>query len=117
MRSAPDVSADGIDGMRVGLITNGRYTTINDAATSLSAPLVAGMVVAAEQGQPKPFGFLNPALYALAGTSAFYDPRPITSRDPLLWRATICPKTEPPPRVVSLPGSPTVSLRYYRWAG
>jgi hypothetical protein len=93
MRSAPDVSADGIDGLTVGLITSGKYGTINDAGTSLSAPLVAGMVVAAQQGQARPFGFLNPALYKLAGTPAFYDPRPITSKDPVLWRAEVCPGT------------------------
>jgi subtilase family serine protease len=92
MRSAPDVSADAVDGIRVGLIRLGKYTTINDAGTSLSAPLVAGMVVAAQQGQARPFGFLNPALYKLAGTSAFYDPRAITSRDPVLWRAEVCHK-------------------------
>lgn len=94
MRGAPDVSADGIDGMRVGLITNGKYTTINDAGTSLSAPLVAGMVVAAQQGQTKPFGFLNPALYQLANTAAIYDALPITNRAPLLWRAEVCPQTD-----------------------
>jgi hypothetical protein len=92
MRSAPDVSADGIDGMVIGEINaKGRYVNTNDADTSLSAPLVAGMVVAAQQGQAKPFGFLNPALYKLAGTSAFYDTLPITSKDPVLWRAEVCP--------------------------
>ena len=94
MRSAPDVSADGVDGMIVGEINaKGRYINLNDAGTSLSAPLVAGMVVAAQQGQAKPFGFLNPALYKLAGTSAFYDTLPITGKDPVLWRAEVCPKT------------------------
>ena len=76
------------------MITEGKYVTINDADTSLSAPLVAGMVVAAQQGLVKPFGFLNPALYRLAGTSAFYDPHPVTSRDPLLWRVSVCPVTD-----------------------
>ena len=94
MRSAPDVGADAVDGMLVGIINaKGRYTTTNDAGTSLSAPLVAGMVVAAQQGQAKPFGFLNPALYKLAGTAAFYDTLPITGKDPVLWRAEVCPKT------------------------
>jgi hypothetical protein len=51
------------------------------------------MVVAAQQGQGKPFGFLNPALYKLAGTSAFYDTLPITSKDPGLWRGEVCPQT------------------------
>jgi subtilase family serine protease len=93
MRSAPDVSAS--DGNAdVGLINyKGKYVDILDGGTSLSAPLVAGMVIAAQQGQAKPFGFLNPALYKLAGTSAFYDPLPITRKDPLLWRAEVCPQS------------------------
>jgi hypothetical protein len=101
MRSAPDVSAS--DGnAEVGLINyRGKYVDIVDGGTSLSAPLVAGMVVAAQQGQTKPFGFLNPALYKLTGTSALYDPRPVTTRDPLLWRAEVCPKN------VSTCGGPT----------
>ena len=94
MRSAPDISADAGDGMLVGLIRLGKYINVQDAGTSLSAPLVAGMVVAAQQGQTKPFGFINPALYKLAGTSAFYDPRPVTTKDPLRWRAEVCPKTD-----------------------
>jgi subtilase family serine protease len=93
MRSAPDVSADSGDGLLVGVIRRGKYINVNDAGTSLSAPLVAGIVVAAQQGQAKPFGFINPALYKLAGTSAFYDPRPITTKDPVRWRAEVCPKT------------------------
>jgi hypothetical protein len=59
------------------------------------------MVVAAQQGQTRPFGFLNPALYKLGGTPALYDPRPVTTRDPLLWRAEVCPED------VSACGGPT----------
>jgi hypothetical protein len=51
------------------------------------------MVIAAQQGQAKPFGFLNPALYKLAGTPAFYDPAPLTSHDPVTWRVLACPAT------------------------
>jgi hypothetical protein len=29
--------------------------------------------------------------YRLAGTSAFYDTLPITRKDPVLWRAEVCP--------------------------
>lgn len=94
MRSAPDVSADGVDGMIIGEINGrGKYVNAEDAGTSLSAPLVAGMVVAAQQGQAKPFGFLNPALYRLAGTRAIYNTLPVTSSDPVLWRAEVCPET------------------------
>jgi subtilase family serine protease len=93
MRSTPDVSASA-GNAEVGLINyKGKYVNIIDGGTSLSTPLVAGMVIAAQQGQAKPFGFLNPALYKLAGTSAFYDPLPITSKDPLLWRAQVCPQS------------------------
>jgi len=94
MRSGPDVSADGLDGMVTGFLTaKGRYYDQGWAGTSLSAPLVAGMVIAAQQGQAKPFGFINPALYQLAGTSAFYDTLPITSKDPTSWRAEVCAQT------------------------
>jgi hypothetical protein len=96
MRSTPDVSADAIEGMQVGVITHGRYGIVADGNTSLSAPLVAGMVTAAQQGQAKPFGFLNPALYKLAGTAAFSDPVPLTSRDPVSWRVAACPPTVEP---------------------
>jgi subtilase family serine protease len=92
MRTAPDTSASS-DNMSVGLLYQGKYVHIADANTSLSAPLVAGMVVAAQQSQSKPFGFINPALYKLAGSNAFYDPRPLSSKDPLSWRATVCLKS------------------------
>ena len=50
-------------------------------------------MIAAQQGQSTRFGFINPAPYKLAGTSAFYDPEPITARDPLDRRAQVCPVT------------------------
>ncbi len=57
--------------------------------TSLASPLVAGMLADAEQYQ-KPFGFLNPALYRLAGTDAVNDTLPITSKTPSRYHGVAC---------------------------
>ena len=59
--------------------------------TSLAAPLVAGMVTAAQQGQTVPFGFLNPVPYKLYATCAYPDTLPLTSHSPALERAVYCP--------------------------
>jgi subtilase family serine protease len=59
------------------------------AGTSLAAPLVAGLVAEAEQGQ-RPFGFLNPALYKLAGTAAFHDPKPLHGTTASKYRGVAC---------------------------
>ncbi len=74
VRSAPDVSMDGdeITGFAVGLLSfpkgkPPKYGTLTVGGTSISSPMVAGMVTAAQQGQSRPFGFLNPVLYKLAG--------------------------------------------------
>jgi hypothetical protein len=47
-------------------------------------------VAAAQQGQSQPFGFINPLIYQLAGTTAFHDILPITSSTPKLFRAALC---------------------------
>ena len=97
VRSVPDISADAdiFTGVRVGLLQfhpgqPPTYAQITVGGTSVAAPLVAGMVTAAQQGQPRPFGFLNPALYKLAGTRAFFTTRPLTSKSPPLDRGTVC---------------------------
>jgi hypothetical protein len=41
------------------------------------------------RGSPGPFGFINPAIYKLAGTSAFFDPLPLTSSSPALYRGIV----------------------------
>lgn len=98
-RSVPDISADadGVTGMAVGLLTFPKgggtptYSERDVGGTSLAAPLVAGMVTAAQQGQAVPYGFLNPVLYELQGTGAFHDTLPLTSDSPALERGVYCP--------------------------
>jgi subtilase family serine protease len=95
-RSVPDLSAnaDPFTGMALGLLNiKGSKTTYFQIAiggTSESSPLVAGMVTAAQQGQAHPFGFINPAIYKLAGTSAFFDALPITSHSPAAYHGLEC---------------------------
>jgi subtilase family serine protease len=96
VRSVPDISADAdLDtGLAVGLIQpNSKgvetYGEIPVGGTSLSAPLVAGMVIAAQQGE-RPFGQIDPVVYKLSHTSALHDPRPLTAHTRALYRASLC---------------------------
>jgi subtilase family serine protease len=100
VRSVPDISADAdpFTGAAVGYLTfhnkSGKpptYSQFPVGGTSEAAPLVAGMVTAAQQGQPASFGLVNPALYQLAGTSALYDALPLTSSSPAAYRGVACP--------------------------
>ena len=65
VRSAPDIGADAdpFTGFAVGLIVfkhhHPVYVQSDIGGTSLAAPLVAGIVASAQQGQAAPFGFLN----------------------------------------------------------
>lgn len=52
-----------------------RYSQYRIGGTSLSCPLLAGMQAVANQLARRPLGFLNPAVYRLAGTPAFRDIR------------------------------------------
>lgn len=99
-RSVPDISADAdaaAGGFALGVLTfpaGGGTPTYGETVTggtSLAAPLVAGMVTAAQQGQPAPFGFLNPALYRLYRTNAYHRTLPLTSHSPALQRSVVCP--------------------------
>ena len=97
VRSAPDISADAdpFTGFAVGLLTfhKKKPPTFGESAiggTSLAAPLVAGIVTAAQQGQAGPFGFTDPAIYKMAGTSALFGTRPITSGSPVGFRGQSC---------------------------
>jgi subtilase family serine protease len=98
-RSVPDISADAdaATGFALGVLTfptGGGAPTYGETligGTSLATPLVAGLVTAAQQGQPVPFGFLNPVLYQLYGTDAYHPTLPLTSHSPALQRAVYCP--------------------------
>ena len=84
VRSVPDISAvaDSWTGMLIGIVQENKIVWREVGGTSLAAPLVAGVVAAAQQGQARPFGFLNPTFYKLAGTSAFHDALPLTRCSP-----------------------------------
>jgi subtilase family serine protease len=96
-RTAPDLSADAdpATAMAVGFltITTGKkpvFSFTSGGGTSEATPVVAGMVAAAQQGMKTPFGFINPVLYKLAGTSALRDVLPLTAATPSLDRGTAC---------------------------
>jgi len=97
-RVAPDISAsaDPFTGMALGLLefhghgTPPTYYQIPIGGTSESSPLVAGVVTAAQQGQASAFGFINPAIYRLAGTDAFFPTLPLTGKSPSLDRGIVC---------------------------
>ena len=102
VRSVPDISADAdpFTGAAVGYLTfhnkSGKPPTYGQfpvGGTSESAPLVAGLVTAAQQGQPAAFGFVNPVLYKLYQTdaSALHDTLPLTSSSPVAYRGVACP--------------------------
>src|SRR4051812_20583079 len=50
-----------------------RYGEYRIGGTSLSSPLFAGLEALADQAAGHPHGFANPAIYALAGSSALHD--------------------------------------------
>ena len=97
VRAVPDISAlaDPFTGMAVGLLSfsnSGQPTGFyaqSVGGTSLASPLVAGLVADAEQYQ-RPFGFLNPVLYKLAGTPAFNDATRITGKTPARYHGVAC---------------------------
>ena len=107
VRSEPDIAADAdvFTPFALGRLffpknKPPKYFTIPNGGTSLSTPLVAGMIADAQQGQPTPFGFTDPALYRLNGTSALRDVMPSTSRTPGQFRGVVCPASVLRPVVV-----------------
>jgi subtilase family serine protease len=112
VRSVPDISADAdaITGMEVldptvdpNGVTTG-YISVQVGGTSLAAPLVA----AAQQGQEKPFGFIDPALYKVGKTSAIHDVLPVSAAS--CTANTPTPPAAPPIRTVS-PGRRPIAAR------
>jgi len=102
VRSVPDISADAdpFTGFYEGTLNfpknpakPPKFVQFDIGGTSLSSPLVAGMVIAAQQGQSEPFGFINPTIYELAGTSAIYDTLPLNSHSPALYDGEVCDVT------------------------
>ena len=88
MRVEPDISmdADPATGMLVGetqTFPNGVfYDQYRIGGTSVSSPLFAGVIARADQTLGRPLGFLNPAIYSLAGTpKAIFDIGPAGMQD------------------------------------
>ena len=79
-RAVPDVATlgDPNTGMLVGQTQTfpdgtARYSEFRIGGTSLSSPLMAGIMAVADQAAGRPHGFANPAFYANAGSAAFRD--------------------------------------------
>lgn len=97
VRSEPDIAAvaDLFTGFATGLLQFQRnkppkFFQIPVGGTSMASPLVAGMIADAQQGQHKAFGFTNPVLYLLNGTSALHDMLPSTRHTRGLFRGEAC---------------------------
>jgi len=79
MRAVPDIAmdADPNTGMIVGetqVFPDGTYwDQYRIGGTSLSSPLLAGVVAVANQVHHHPLGFINPLYYRLLGSSALHD--------------------------------------------
>ncbi len=79
-RAVPDVAAlgDPNTGYLIGetqTFPDGtvKYSEYRVGGTSLSSPIMAGIVALADQAAGHPHGFANPVFYLLAGSSAFND--------------------------------------------
>jgi subtilase family serine protease len=79
MRAVPDISAAGDPntGFEVGatqVFPDGTYwSQYRIGGTSLSSPLIAGVVAVADQFTHRSLGFINPLYYKLLDTSALHD--------------------------------------------
>ncbi len=88
-RTTPDIAMDGDPqtGMLIGETQTfpdgtSRYSEYRIGGTSLSSPLYAGIQALADQSAGHPHGFVNPALYKLAGGPALRDvtgPAPVSA--------------------------------------
>jgi len=85
MRAVPDISANGDPntGFEVGetqTFPDGTYwDQYRIGGTSLSSPLIAGVVAVADQFTHHSLGFINPLYYKLLGTLALHDIKAPTS--------------------------------------
>ena len=79
MRAVPDIAMPGDPntGFEVGetqVFPDGTYwDQYRIGGTSLSSPLMAGVVAVADQVNRRPLGFINPLYYRLLGTRALHD--------------------------------------------
>jgi subtilase family serine protease len=79
MRAVPDIAMPGDPntGFEVGetqVFPDGTYwDQYRIGGTSLSSPLMAGVVAVADQLNRRPLGFINPLCYRLLGSSALHD--------------------------------------------
>jgi subtilase family serine protease len=80
-RTVPDIAMDGdpntgfLVGQTQTFLNGVRYAEYRIGGTSLSSPLMAGVVALADQASGFHHGFINPALYALVGTGFVHDVR------------------------------------------
>ncbi|CRK57009.1 1301aa long hypothetical pseudomonapepsin [Alloactinosynnema sp. L-07] len=82
-RATPDISAlaDAYTGFAVGYTDSGHgYVEYASGGTSAAAPIVAALVANAQQSQGVArMGFLNAAIYQLAGKAAVTDVKPVAA--------------------------------------
>jgi hypothetical protein len=97
VRSESDLAADAdlFTGFATGILNfpkgkPPKFTKIVVGGTSLASPLVAGIIADAQQGQQTVFGFTDPVLYRLNGTSALHDMLPSISATRGLFRGVAC---------------------------
>src|SRR6266852_1106508 len=79
-RAVPDIAAlgDPNTGYLIGQTQtfpdgSARYSEYRIGGTSLSSPILAGIMALADQAAGRTHGFANPAFYGLAGSSALHD--------------------------------------------
>ena len=79
-RAVPDISAfaDPNTGYMIGetqTVPDGsvKYSEYRIGGTSLSSPIMAGIMALADQAHGSPHGFANPVFYSLAGSAAYHD--------------------------------------------
>ena len=66
------------------------YHQFDIGGTSLASPLVAGIVTAAQQGQHRAFGFIDPLLYKLRGSKVVHATLPLNGKSNPAFRGVAC---------------------------